>query len=213
MNTTPGPPEPLRSLCPQVTSAGDRPAAPQLRVSSPEKFNCRRNPHVPPDQPTQPLPKPSHPALGTCLIHPAEMASTRTLQTAAKALRLGAYRTGVASSRSLLRSSTAPRAVWLSAPAPRHAAAALPSGIRRYSQKQPGESKIWSFEDVRCALAPRRPSHPANPGYNGDKTGRQTLKEEQKATRTDTQTDRMADELQLPAHRSRNSPKTRNPTL
>lgn len=83
------------------------------------------------------------------------MASTRTLQTAANALRLGAYRTGVASSRSLL-GSAAPRAVRQPAPGPRHASAVLPSGIRRYSQKQPGESKIWSFEDVRCALAPSR---------------------------------------------------------
>ncbi|KAL2292619.1 hypothetical protein FJTKL_07735, partial [Diaporthe vaccinii] len=74
------------------------------------------------------------------------MASTRTLQTAANALRLGAYRAGVASSWSLLR-STAPQAFRLSAPAPRYAAATFPSGIRRYSQQQPAESKIWSFED------------------------------------------------------------------
>lgn len=79
------------------------------------------------------------------------MASTRTLQTAANALRLGAYRTVVASSSSVLRSA-APRAVTQSAPAPRYAVAALPSGIRRYSQKQPGESKIWSFEEVCYAL-------------------------------------------------------------
>lgn len=93
------------------------------------------------------------------------MASTRTLQTAANALRLGAYRSGVASSSSLLLllRSTTRAAVRQSAPAPRHAPAALPSGIRRYSQQQAGESKIWSFEEVHCALAPLA-SHPANPG-------------------------------------------------
>lgn len=117
------------------------------------------------------------------------MASTRTtMQTAANALRLGAYRTGVASSMPLLRCA-APRALRLSAPAPRHAAAALPSGIRRYSQKQPGESKIWSFEDVRCALAfPLLPTPPI-PGCNGDETGRHALREEWKATRTKRRTD------------------------
>ncbi|KKY34149.1 putative rhodanese domain containing protein [Diaporthe ampelina] len=76
------------------------------------------------------------------------MASTRTLQTAANALRLGAYRTGLASSRSLLGSAAA-RVVRQPAPGPRHAVAAVPSGIRRYSQQQLGESKIWSFEDIQ----------------------------------------------------------------
>lgn len=79
------------------------------------------------------------------------MASPRTLQTAANALRLGAYRAGVAASSSsspLLLRSAAPRAGRRYAPAPLHAAAALPSGVRGYSQQQPKESRIWSFEEV-----------------------------------------------------------------
>lgn len=80
------------------------------------------------------------------------MASPRTLQTAANALRLGAYRTGVAaasSSSSLLLRSAAPRAAGRYAPASLRAAPTLPSGVRRYSQQQPKESKIWSFEEVQ----------------------------------------------------------------
>lgn len=115
------------------------------------------------------------------------------MQAAANALRLGAYRTGVASSMPLLRCA-APRAFRLSAPAPRHAAAALPSGTRRYSQKQPGESKIWSFEDVRCALALPLPTPPI-PGRNGDEAGGQALREEWKATRTTMQTEGHTDRL------------------
>lgn len=80
------------------------------------------------------------------------MASPRTLRTAANALRLGAYRAGVAassSSSSILLRSAAPHAVRRYATAPFHAAAALPSGVRRYSQQgQPKESRIWSFEEV-----------------------------------------------------------------
>ncbi|KAG6366381.1 hypothetical protein INS49_000558 [Diaporthe citri] len=86
------------------------------------------------------------------------MASPQTLQTAANTLRLGAYRTGVASSRSLILHSTAPLAVRQSAPALRHAAAAFPSGIRRYSQQQPGESKIWSFEDIQKLAQDPKPN-------------------------------------------------------
>lgn len=77
------------------------------------------------------------------------MASPRTLQTAANALRLGAYSAGMAASSSSFRSA-APRAVRRYAPAPLHAAAALPSGVRRYSQQQqPKENRIWSFEEVK----------------------------------------------------------------
>ncbi|KAH8750526.1 Rhodanese domain protein [Diaporthe sp. PMI_573] len=85
------------------------------------------------------------------------MASTRTLQTAANALRLGAYRTSAASSSSLLRSA-APRALWQLAPAPRYATAALPSGVRRYSQQQPKESKIWGFEEIQKLTQDSKPN-------------------------------------------------------
>ncbi|KAG8167909.1 hypothetical protein KVR01_003598 [Diaporthe batatas] len=89
------------------------------------------------------------------------MASPRTLQTAANALRLGAYRTGVATSSSslLLLRSAAPRAAGRYAPVPLHAAAALPSAARRYSQQnQPKESKIWSFEEVQKLTQEAEPS-------------------------------------------------------
>lgn len=134
------------------------------------------------------------------------MASTRTLQTAANALRLGAYRTGVASSSSLLRTA-APRAARQSASAPRCAVAALPSGIRRYSQKQPGESKIWSFEEVCCALArlyapPLRQFRPRTETRHGERDP---------GGETGRHSDRLADELSFPAHRSRSSHKNRNP--
>lgn len=136
------------------------------------------------------------------------MASTRTLQTAANALRLGAYRTGVASSSSLLRSA-APRALTQSAPAPRCAVAALPSGIRKYSQKQPAESKIWSFEEVCCALArlhvpPFCQFRPGTEIRHGERDS---------AGETGRHSDRLADELTFPVHRSRSSHKTRNPTF
>lgn len=196
---TPGPLEPLRRLCPQVTSAGgtDRPTGRRLRESFPEKLNCRPNP-----RPARPKTNATSPKTrltrrsAVVSIDPAEMASTRTaMQTAANALRLGAYRTGVASSMPLLRCA-APRAFRLSAPAlaPRHAAAALPSGIRRYSQKQPGESKIWSFEDVRLRIGPSLPSPPRRfRVVMGTRPGRRALREEWKATRTVNDADRGTD--------------------
>ncbi|KAI3402144.1 hypothetical protein diail_73 [Diaporthe ilicicola] len=88
------------------------------------------------------------------------MASARTLQTAAIALRQSCSRSAATSSRPLLRITTA-RAAGQTALAPRHhaAAAALSSGIRRYSQQQqPGESRIWGFEDIQKLTRDSKPN-------------------------------------------------------